>query len=725
MPRSPPPDRYTPHYSSRDAPRRNYRDEYDRRGPRDEYRRPPLASSYRGRRDYGSPPRGRDRSWDRGERDYPRERERYDDRERERYDDRKRTRSPSPPPPRRRFSPLPPPRERDDRFRRYTSYDRPPSPVSGRGSGLTYAPAETPRNDEERDDAEEVSEEEGMVTPPGVKRKLEDVKPVDQAEPKARLGSPKRRVVDSPPHQINRTPATTIAAPTTTAPPSTTTTEPLSRPDAPFKIALPSAPVAKPKPSPATPAFGARPAEKRDSPPRTSRPPPAPPRQTYASNERDRDRDRGRDRERRGRRYSTSSSFASRSRSPPLRNRRNRSRSRTTTDSRSPRRSRSRSRSTRSPSRTRSPPPATHDPPRGPSSFRRAPPPPPPPARAPPSGPAADPSPAVRNFIPTGPRGRGRGPLVAPRAPRAERMGYAQQPGFRARPVVPPPREAEVPKVDAIRVPEPPAPVEPEREVAPVETVPPTEETKAELLPDREGKVSIQVKPFKRDDPPALPDRTTRVLVSPIAPLSSPATPMEKPAPSPGKIASSPVTDYASTPTREEPGKTETPAKKPNHISLPARPRASSSTVPPTPGVRTPAAPTALRQTTFPRPPAAAAAWGWKEYPPPREVTFKERPTGQDVVLELKAMGVVLPDEGYRGLAERDMTRVAGDWERQLSKMQYERALLTHSFQTIASSLRVKKFELGNALDEVWVAERKIEAAGMTMESAAFSPKRE
>lgn len=177
MPRSPPPDRYTPHYSSRDAPRRNYRDEYDRRGPRDEYRRPPLASSYRGRRDYGSPPRGRDRSWDRGERDYPRERERYDDRERERYDDRKRTRSPSPPPPpRRRFSPPPPPRERDDRFRRYTSYDRPPSPVSGRGSGLTYAPAETPRNEEERDDAEEVSEEEGMVTPPGVKRKLEDVK---------------------------------------------------------------------------------------------------------------------------------------------------------------------------------------------------------------------------------------------------------------------------------------------------------------------------------------------------------------------------------------------------------------------------------------------------------------------------------------------------------------------------------------------------------------------
>lgn len=264
-------------------------------------------------------------------------------------------------------------------------------------------------------------------------------------------------------------------------------------------------------------------------------------------------------------------------------------------------------------------------------------------------------------------------------------MGYAQQPGFRARPVVPPPREAEVLKVDAVRVPEPPAPVEPEREVAPVETVPPpTEETKAELLPDREGKVSIQVKPFKRDDPPALPDRTTRVLVSPIAPLSSPATPMEKPAPSPGKIASSPVTDYASTPTREEPGKTETPAKKPNYISLPARPRASSSTVPPTPGVRTPAAPTALRQTTFPRPPAAAAAWGWKEYPPPREVTFRERPTGQDVVLELKAMGVVLPDEGYRGLAERDMTRVAGDWERQVRLLLFLVCDLSNIFLLIA-----------------------------------------
>jgi hypothetical protein len=57
--------------------------------------------------------------------------------------------------------------------------------------------------------------------------------------------------------------------------------------------------------------------------------------------------------------------------------------------------------------------------------------------------------------------------------------------------------------------------------------------------------------------------------------------------------------------------------------------------------------------------------------------------------------------------------------------LQYERTLLTHSFQTIASGLRVKKFELGNALDEVWVAERKIEAAGMTMETAGFSPKRE
>jgi hypothetical protein len=61
----------------------------------------------------------------------------------------------------------------------------------------------------------------------------------------------------------------------------------------------------------------------------------------------------------------------------------------------------------------------------------------------------------------------------------------------------------------------------------------------------------------------------------------------------------------------------------------------------------------------------------------------------------------------------------------QLMKLQHERALLTHSFQAIASSLRVKKFELGNALDEVWIAERKIEAAGMSMETAGFSPKRE
>lgn len=57
--------------------------------------------------------------------------------------------------------------------------------------------------------------------------------------------------------------------------------------------------------------------------------------------------------------------------------------------------------------------------------------------------------------------------------------------------------------------------------------------------------------------------------------------------------------------------------------------------------------------------------------------------------------------------------------------MQYERALLTHSFQVVASGLRVKKYELGNALDEVWVAERKVEAAGMSMETAGFSPKRE
>ena len=58
-------------------------------------------------------------------------------------------------------------------------------------------------------------------------------------------------------------------------------------------------------------------------------------------------------------------------------------------------------------------------------------------------------------------------------------------------------------------------------------------------------------------------------------------------------------------------------------------------------------------------------------------------------------------------------------------KLQHERALLTHTFQTIASNLRVKKFELYNALDEVWVAERKIEAAGMSMETLTFSPKPE
>lgn len=92
-------------------------------------------------------------------------------------------------------------------------------------------------------------------------------------------------------------------------------------------------------------------------------------------------------------------------------------------------------------------------------------------------------------------------------------------------------------------------------------------------------------------------------------------------------------------------------------------------------------------------------------------------------------------------MADRDTTRIAGEWERQVSsssaffehllipsqlmKLQHERALLTHSFQAIASSLRVKRFELGNALDEVCVAERKIEAAGMSMETAGFSPKRE
>jgi hypothetical protein len=61
----------------------------------------------------------------------------------------------------------------------------------------------------------------------------------------------------------------------------------------------------------------------------------------------------------------------------------------------------------------------------------------------------------------------------------------------------------------------------------------------------------------------------------------------------------------------------------------------------------------------------------------------------------------------------------------QLAKLQHERALVTHAFQSLASGLRIKKFEMGNAVDEVWVAERKVEAAGMTMETAVFSPKRE
>lgn len=56
----------------------------------------------------------------------------------------------------------------------------------------------------------------------------------------------------------------------------------------------------------------------------------------------------------------------------------------------------------------------------------------------------------------------------------------------------------------------------------------------------------------------------------------------------------------------------------------------------------------------------------WKEYPPPAEPRFRDRPTGADVVLELKTMGVILADDGYRGLTDRDTTRFAGDWERRV-----------------------------------------------------------
>lgn len=191
MPRSPPPsDRHwTPRYS-RERDRRPYReyddyeyadrrdrDDYDRRGGR------PPPQGYRGRREYPSPPPGRrDRSWDR---DRDRDREFVRDRERE-YDrdhPRKRSRSPSPRSARRYTPPHDERRyARASRYE-YPSYDRrEPSP---RGQGLVYPPAETtppPREspvavDVKRASEEnaEYSEEEGMVTPPQVKkRKLEE-----------------------------------------------------------------------------------------------------------------------------------------------------------------------------------------------------------------------------------------------------------------------------------------------------------------------------------------------------------------------------------------------------------------------------------------------------------------------------------------------------------------------------------------------------------------------
>lgn len=266
--------------------------------------------------------------------------------------------------------------------------------------------------------------------------------------------------------------------------------------------------------------------------------------------------------------------------------------------------------------------------------------------------------------------------MVAPRAPRAERLGYVQPFRGVVRPVVVQREEVQKEVVkESVKVEmqkEEVVPVVPVAPVAPTEE--PPEEPKATLLPDREEKFKIQ---FKRDEPPALPDRsshapspvTAKLLASsPVAPLSSPATPFEKPTASPGKIGSSPV-DYGSTPAPEEPQKNEqTPVRKPSYIAIPPaqRSRASSSAIPPTPGVRTPhPQPTNLRHSTSYVRPAPM----WKEYPPPPEPRWRDRPTGADVVLELKTMGVVLADEGYRGLADRDTTRIAGDWERQVSPL--------------------------------------------------------
>lgn len=267
--------------------------------------------------------------------------------------------------------------------------------------------------------------------------------------------------------------------------------------------------------------------------------------------------------------------------------------------------------------------------------------------------------------------------VAPPRAPRAERLGYVQ-PVFRpVRPVA-----VDVPREEVVPVKEPVPVKAPEVQkvdavvpVAPTEA--PPEEPKPTLLPDREAKIKIQ---FKRDDPPALPDRSAAAPVkllasSPVALLSSPATPFEKPttpferpAVSPGKVGSSPV-DYGSVtpgPVPEDSVKPDpTLMRKPSYIAIPPvqRSRASSSAIPPTPGIRTPhPQPTNLRHSTsYIRP-----AQMWKEYPPPAEPRFRDRPTGADVVLELKTMGVILADDGYRGLTDRDTTRFAGDWERRV-----------------------------------------------------------
>ncbi|GHJ88036.1 hypothetical protein NliqN6_4438 [Naganishia liquefaciens] len=255
----------------------------------------------------------------------------------------------------------------------------------------------------------------------------------------------------------------------------------------------------------------------------------------------------------------------------------------------------------------------------------------------------------------------------------------------------------------------------------------------AELVANREERITIQLKPEPpvpvTAQPPAPSVAPPKLLASsPVTmPQSSPATPFEKPTASPAKIGSSPMDRGSATPgpsAQEEKQETD---RKPSSITLPPpsnlRSRALSSANLPTPAARTPHPPPPphmLRQaSSYSRMPA------WKEYPPPAEVRYRDRPVPADGLDALQALGAVLPGEVYRSMADRDTTRIAGEWERQLMKLQHERALLTHTFQTIASNLRVKKFELYNALDEVWVAERKIEAAGMSMETLTFSPKPE